>query len=843
MKKNLKRSMVFAALCAVFASSFPSLQTQAAPQILFEETQTTRLSNNTYLIESTRITSAGLVDINLLRIPLNDPYLEIGVFNSQVQFGLKQPATTLLNQHGAFAGVNGDFFGLAGRHSVPLGLEVVDGHFSVHRGLNYTGNLSASFLMGEGGVFTDYIRVQIALLLDGESPFEVSSMNMVTSLYFPSFLTHGYVANTSEIDVRFPRTYKLVVENNIITNITHESVYVPQNGFVVIMNENTFAGNYHLFYIGQRAEMEFYTSVDYAAVHTAISGENRILHHGEIPNIPATRATGRNPRTILGICRYGETLFLMTIDGRNHSIGATLAEAAHYIRDFGAYHAIALDGGGSTTMAAARPAGNLALVNSPSEGTQRNIINTIGVVNHAPVGDVTSFGILGQERIAVGIPASISFMGFDAYMNAVDISDENVNISVLNGELVSGSIIAHSAGDVHVIANFGGLTTTTVFEAIEVAEITTSINVLPVGFNINALPNFIGIDNFGRRVNLNPSQLQLQVYPNVDSPGWLGVAAHHARLYIPVVGNALERSTTPINAASFSSYPAGISGRVEIFNDGVAALHYTFAAANISQAAFINLGTDFVQDASYLSVYVYGNNSNHWLRGNLIDETGNVFTIDFVRSIDFLGWREINVAVPNDAVGAVRLSRIWAVSLSQDYSEGGSIFIRPPQFLRSVASNAVNLPASTVAADPLRANLAAQQQQNTLDIVLTPQNIPESTIQGLAIVSLDASNGGILSTHALGWQNLLYELRTTTAGTIVIHTNTSPLYYNNQREFELLHSFLQSLSANVFVMSNGGQSSWAGMVDGVRYLNLPYDGNEALQLRFGADGVRYDIVQ
>jgi len=835
MKKMLRRSAVFAALCAML---LPAMPAQAAPQVFFEDTQITRLSKNTYLFEITRITEVGLVDINLLRIPLNEPFLEVGVFNSQVQYGLKQPATTLLAQAGALAGVNGDFFGLAGRHSVPLGLEVVDGHFSVHRGLNYENNTSASFLMGENGVFTDYIRAEIALLLDGERPFEVSSMNMVSNLMFPSFLTYGYVANTAEIDVRFPRTYKLVVENSIITNITHESVYVPQNGFVVIMNDITFRYNNHLFQVGQYAQMEFFTTIDEYAVHTAISGERRILHYGEIPDIAATRATGRNPRTILGICRHGETLFLMTIDGRNHSVGATLAEAARYIRDFGAYHAITLDGGGSTTMAAMRPGQNaLSLINTPSEGTQRNIINTIGVINRTQLSEITSLdirldqGFGARGMMPVGMPTNIKIIGFDAYMNSVSIPLENANISVFNADLTAYGIFPHAQGNVYVVVDFAGASRVSVFEAIEIAEIQ---------------PHFIGMDNLGRRVPLNPAFLEFYTHINHNGiGGWQRVSLGDVHLFMPIhASNAVGMA---INHQSFASYPANVRGSFEVFPDGVYHLNYAFDRGNFSQAAMVNLDGEYVQYAEYISFEVYGNNSNHWLRGHLIDETGNVFVLDFVGHIDFVGWRQVVVPVPQEAVGGVRLSRIWAVSLNQDEPHESSLYFRLMHFLRPSIMDEIGLPASSRAADPLRANLSVPPNLGDLGIIFVGEHAPSGEVLGFDIIHINAENGGILGTDASGWQYLVERLQMAQSGNIIIHTNFDLSRGNNWREVEMLHQLLASHAAyaNVFAVSHGGNSPYtARLLDGVRYVHLPaiYSENAAiLRMRVSEIGLQYSI--
>ncbi|MFE0104665.1 phosphodiester glycosidase family protein [Streptomyces sp. NPDC059009] len=68
---------------------------------------------------------------------------------------------------------------------------------------------------------------------------------------------------------------------------------------------------------------------------------------------PSTVLTERLPRTAVGTAPDGR-LVLVAVDGRSpgHSVGATLHELAGVLRWLGATDALALDGGGSTTMIA-----------------------------------------------------------------------------------------------------------------------------------------------------------------------------------------------------------------------------------------------------------------------------------------------------------------------------------------------------------------------------------------------------------------------------------------------------------------------------------------------------------
>ncbi len=87
-------------------------------------------------------------------------------------------------------------------------------------------------------------------------------------------------------------------------------------------------------------------------------------------------ADNRHPRTAVGISRDGSTIILVVVDGRTKkSIGVTLPELADLMLKFGAYNAINLDGGGSSTMAIMGK-----VVNSPSDAAGERPVSDALVV-------------------------------------------------------------------------------------------------------------------------------------------------------------------------------------------------------------------------------------------------------------------------------------------------------------------------------------------------------------------------------------------------------------------------------------------------------------------------------
>jgi hypothetical protein len=109
-----------------------------------------------------------------------------------------------------------------------------------------------------------------------------------------------------------------------------------------------------------------------------VSGKPDLLRNGAVTSSQhgTDLCTTRHPRTALGLSQDGKTLYLVVVDGRSTaSVGATCAELATLMQGLGAYHALNLDGGGSSAMFVR----GQGVVNRPSDGTERVVANHLAV--------------------------------------------------------------------------------------------------------------------------------------------------------------------------------------------------------------------------------------------------------------------------------------------------------------------------------------------------------------------------------------------------------------------------------------------------------------------------------
>jgi hypothetical protein len=124
-----------------------------------------------------------------------------------------------------------------------------------------------------------------------------------------------------------------------------------------------------------------------------VSGHPDLLRNGVVTSSQhtSTLCTARHPRTAVGLSQDGRTLYLVVVDGRRTSAsGMTCGELAALLKGLGAYHAMNLDGGGSSTMYVQ----GQGVVNHPSDGTERVVANHLAVFAPASNSQGTLTGII-----------------------------------------------------------------------------------------------------------------------------------------------------------------------------------------------------------------------------------------------------------------------------------------------------------------------------------------------------------------------------------------------------------------------------------------------------------------
>lgn len=904
-----------------------------ADNLYSEKTEEIVTKGVTYGYEH-RLATDGWQNIHTLTIDLTSDNVKIAPVESSTEYGLKETALKLLNDSGAVAGVNADFFGLTGAYSASFGPVISDGELiSVGTDKNLNSKEYAAYFMTDtGNSFIDYLRFTADFVNDAGARLELASINKITELVYPMYFNSSAAPSTADIDKRIDGLVKIVVENDTITYISQpgETVICPNgNGYVIIV-KGTYADYANQnFHVGDHVSTRIESSIDLNSIQTAVGGAGRILVNGEKAN-DGTIITGRQPRTALGISQDGNKLILMVVDGRGTSIGATHDEMVALMKEYGAYNAMHLDGGGSSTMVAeTADEDELSVKNTVSEGTPRKIMTALGVFNTSQTGSLSQLKLEADtERAFVGESVKTKLIGYDSYYNKVDIPAEQVTYSVTggNGNAANGILTAYESGIYTVTAEYGGFTASVNVTYSYASAMTPSVSSISLDKGQSITLSFNGVDSEGYSAPLtNGISYVLSnedlgtISPNGtftavnNGTGYITCISGTAVCHIPVsVGGTLKTVESFENSptVTFSSYPSNVTGSASVTSsasDGSKGLqlNYKLEKSDDTQAAYAKFNSPIVLNGTpkTITMSVKGNATNHWVRGKIIDASGNSYTIDFSKGVNWSGWNEVTANVPSEVTYPIKLETLYVAALTSDSSSEYSIAFdnikavvsdgvadvpsnpsfndvqnvaidnkEAGSFYITLAGNVVysgqNKPSNYTDAR-VSVNNALQQNSDLMIYAggcdITSGSSVETIKYGstyafhnynaadLSIIELTAKNGGLRNTQASQWQRFSNDIAAAGNKNVIFIMDVTPSNFRDKLEGDLFKSALNTIKnsgKNVYVVSASGNSSWNTVRDGIRYINLPglwtSSGNlnkdfKTLTIKADGSGMYYDI--
>jgi hypothetical protein len=157
--------------------------------------------------------------------------------------------------------------------------------------------------------------------------------------------------------------------------------FAASKGKVYSAEMETNTGVEPTLYISRRNALTFNNQPN--NVYSAISGGRMLVLKGEA--VPDLNSEALEPQTAIGINRNGRYLYIVVVDGRQplYSNGITFAKLAELLIKQGAYVAMSLDGGGSSTIVIEGKDGEPVILNSPIDnyipGRERPVGNHLGI--------------------------------------------------------------------------------------------------------------------------------------------------------------------------------------------------------------------------------------------------------------------------------------------------------------------------------------------------------------------------------------------------------------------------------------------------------------------------------
>ncbi|GAA3874529.1 phosphodiester glycosidase family protein [Streptomyces sedi] len=494
-------------------------------------------------------------------------------------------------------------------------------------------------------------------------------------------------------------------------------------------------------------------SVEYAPVtddgselpRTAVGGRGLLVVDGEPQDWEGLPNNDTAPRTAVGFSRDGQRMFVLSVEGRQaHSGGTTLTELASMMADLGAYSALNLDGGGSSTLLARLP-GRAApeLVNSPSDGEERPVPNGLAIT--APAGDgelsglrvaptadpataPTADPVAGghPDRVFPGLTRELTAVGHDDTYGPAEANPQWHSSPPGVGTVRDGVFRANRPGTVEVDARqrrARGTTELTVLGPLtEVSTTTRRLGLAEPG----AVSTFgvLGVDAAGDSAPIEPADVRLDYDSSLftveqdPARGGFTVTAGEREsasgIVTVTVGEATARMavTVGLHESSVADFSDGdgwtfdharADGSVTPEPEGREGaglrLAYDFSLSTATRAAYVYPPEEIrvPGQPSRFTLWVRGDGRGAWPSLQLKDARGTDLVLR-AEHIEFEEWRQLTFEVPEGTAYPVSVQRFYLAETRGDQSYASELVIDE---LRALTPPEVELPEEPRGAKPL----------------------------------------------------------------------------------------------------------------------------------------------
>lgn len=729
------KKKIFIALATITIIS--KVSTAYALTTINENITEERLTSGVLLKNYDRFTEKGWLNINILEVDLKDENTEIGLLNSADGLNTFQTVYQMAGkEENVIAAINGDFFNGTSVNGNTIGLSIKDGKLLTTTYYeNETKDTFASFILDdENEAWFDYFTHKVTLKNKrNDSELLIAEYNKVSSNYeYPVLYTSEW--GTYSYGSKLGLTEMLVVDGKVKEiRENGEAFEIPEDGFVISTYGETAKKMIEGFKKGHKVELDVEMDLDIEAVKMAVSGGALLLENGEVPEKFTANITGANPRTAIGTSKDGNTLYLITVDGRqSSSIGMTQTELAEFLKEKGIYNAMNLDGGGSTTMIG-RKLGELAIktINSPSGVTLRKVTNAIGVYNTTKTSSLSNIVVkIPEENVFVNSKRKIEILGYDKYYNPVevDFDDFNFDVSGAKVEVKDGYIYSTDEVGTSTITVKKGKISNKI--SIDVLSAPNEIEIAPkksatsLGESIEY--SFRVKNKNGYYATLENDEFEYEVVsgdgkfegnkfiPSKEGDHVISVSVGNAKSYALVtVGEAKQKAVESFEDETFKfvSYPVDVTGKAEVSSkekydlENSARLDYDFTTTDATRAAYLRFNTpiELAEDALEISFKVYSEEYlEDYIKLKILDAKGNTQLVMASKEIPKGEWIEIKYNLNSISLPA-KLSDIYVAQDHAEVKNKGTIYIDDLRILSEVSTkiNDLKLPNDIKGIDTL----------------------------------------------------------------------------------------------------------------------------------------------
>jgi hypothetical protein len=624
-----------------------------------------------------------------------------------------EPLSAQANRVHAVAAINGDFFDI-NNSGAPLGTGVQNGQTIVSPAPD---RHNAAVITPEGLGRIAEVVFKGAAILPGGVPLQLTAANnaRIEAGGVGVYTTVWGTYSRGRAVEGASRVTEVVVTGGVVTSTgsTAGAGAIAADAFVLLGREagaDALAG----LRPGDRVSVSYGTrTADDQRIRAAVGGWHMIVVDGVAQRLPAQFDTPTAPRTSVGFSADGTKMFMLTVDGRQPAFadGVGVSEMAKLMVELGAYTALHLDGGGSSTMVAREPgSATVQVENTPSDGGERSVPNGLAVFAPAGSGRLTGFwvetamdpdrapGSLTNlypgrpERVFPGLTRRLTAAGHDeTYGPAAGTPKWRANPAVHGAVGDSGVFRALVPGTTTVTAwrgNARGALDLTVLRPL--ARIwATAERISLAGTGGTTTFGVVGADRDGATAPIEPADVRLEydhalldVTP--EPSGYLRVTAKAnvgGALVTVRVGDATAAVPVTVgledvvvadfeNAAQwfYNSVPTDIPGSVSAVpgRSGTGLrLRADFTRHTVTRAAYANPPQfiDVPGQPQAFTMWINGTGNGEWASLHLVAADGSQPVLRGP-NITWTGWQQVTFPVPPGVAYPVKIRRFYAPEIT-----------------------------------------------------------------------------------------------------------------------------------------------------------------------------------
>lgn len=700
----MKKLIAVVSAILILLSSFPAGVQAAINQngIIHSDQTEINIAKNVVYRNITRFTDHGWENIHIIEADISKPDTDIGLLYSHQGIGSGSTLSEMLTDDQTVAAINGDFF-LSGTNFSPIG-PVISGGRLISSPTYRMDELAVFSIDNKDNPTLDYWHWEIYMTI-GDISLPISAINKISYDYlYP-------MVYTSDWGQRAPQApFDDIVYTVIVNNRVQEHIYgpgtevvIPKNGMILMTRGQNAQSLTASAMPGDLVELVMENQPDLKPIRLAMGAGSILVKNGAIA--PFTHnIEGYQPRTAVGFTRDGKRLFAVTVDGRDKSFsGMTQQQLAQLMLELGAYNAVNLDGGGSSTMLARKPGDQqLSLVNSPSDGSQRRISNGLAINTEAKKTGLRHILLQTDDHnVFVGTGRTISVKGYDSNYNPVAVDQQDVlwRVSGVEGGFSGNVFYPTGTGKAIITASYKGIQSDIELRVLDAPVLLKmpytqikagkqeSLRFNVYGKNRSGFSALIENRDLNLRSDLGSFKAQYFSSGNSEGSGIIRVEYGQLAGQIPVsVGyKQVMLDDFEMSNGTFTSYPASVQGHYMLditnpFNGRKSGrLAYDFTATDATAASYLVFNGDGIKldtapDRIGLKVCPPKGGS-HWLRMIVEDSTGSSVTLDLARKLDWQGYRWVETAIPANLKPPLYIKRIYVVETNPIMHDTGMILM------------------------------------------------------------------------------------------------------------------------------------------------------------------------